>query len=52
MEELGRLVALESEKLAHESRVEASILADTFAYFGGLVRTQGEQLPIVRTLSP
>ena len=36
VEELGRLVALESGKaLRTESRVEASILADTFVYFGG-----------------
>ena len=47
MEELGRLVALESGKaLRTESRVEASILADTFAYFGGLgSELKGETIP-------
>ena len=36
-EELGRLVALESGKaLRTESRVEASVLADMFVFFGGL----------------
>ena len=47
VEELGRLVALESGKaLRTESRVEASILADTFAYFGGLgSELKGETIP-------
>ena len=47
VEELGRLVALESGKaLRTESRVEASILADTFVYFGGLgSELKGETIP-------
>jgi acyl-CoA reductase-like NAD-dependent aldehyde dehydrogenase len=47
VEELGRLVALESGKaLRTESRVEASILADTFVYFGGLAsELKGETIP-------
>jgi acyl-CoA reductase-like NAD-dependent aldehyde dehydrogenase len=47
VEELGRLVALESGKaLRTESRVEASILADSFIYFGGLAsELKGETIP-------
>ncbi|MGB0647621.1 MAG: aldehyde dehydrogenase family protein, partial [Bradymonadia bacterium] len=46
-EELGLLVALESGKaLRTESAVEASILADTFTYFGGLAsELKGETIP-------
>jgi aldehyde dehydrogenase (NAD+) len=46
-EELGRLVALETGKaLRTESRTEASILADTFIYFGGLAsELKGETIP-------
>jgi acyl-CoA reductase-like NAD-dependent aldehyde dehydrogenase len=37
VEELGRLVALETGKaLRTESRIEASVLADVFVFFGGL----------------
>ena len=50
VEELGRLVALESGKaLRTESRVEASILADTFVYFGGGVLLKGETIPYSTT---
>ncbi len=51
VEELGRLVALESGKaLRTESRVEASILADTFVYFGGLAsELKGETIPYNNT---
>jgi acyl-CoA reductase-like NAD-dependent aldehyde dehydrogenase len=46
-EELGLLVALESGKaLRTESAVEASILADSFTYFGGLAsELKGETIP-------
>lgn len=48
VEELGRLVALETGKaLRTESRVEASVLADMFTFFGGLgSELKGESLPI------
>ncbi|WP_207478977.1 aldehyde dehydrogenase family protein [Arenibaculum pallidiluteum] len=47
VEELGRLVALETGKaLRTESRVEASILADVFTFFGGLApELKGETVP-------
>lgn len=47
VEELGRLVALESGKaLRTESRVEASVLADMFVFFGGLAsELKGETVP-------
>ena len=47
VEELGRLTALETGKaLRTESRVEASVLADTFVYFGGLASELcGETIP-------
>ncbi len=47
VEELGRLVALETGKaLRTESRVEASILADVFTFFGGLApEMKGETVP-------
>jgi aldehyde dehydrogenase (NAD+) len=47
VEELGRLVALETGKaLRTESRIEASILADVFAFFGGLgSELKGETVP-------
>ena len=47
VEELGRLVALETGKaLRTESRVEASILADVFTFFGGLgSELKGETVP-------
>lgn len=47
VEELGRLVALESGKaLRTESRVEASVLADMFTFFGGLAsELKGETIP-------
>ena len=46
-EELGRLVALETGKaLRTESRVEASVLADMFTFFGGLgSELKGETIP-------
>ena len=46
-EELGRLIALESGKaLRTESRVEASVLADMFVFFGGLgSELKGETVP-------
>lgn len=46
-EELGRLVALESGKaLRTESRVEASVVADMFVFFGGLAsELKGETVP-------
>jgi len=46
-EELGRLIALESGKaLRTESRVEASVLADMFVFFGGLAsELKGETVP-------
>lgn len=47
VEELARLVALETGKaLRTESRVEATVLADTFTYFGGLgSELKGETIP-------
>lgn len=47
VEELARLVALETGKaLRTESRVEATVLADTFTYFGGLAsELKGETIP-------
>lgn len=47
VEELGRLVALETGKaLRTESRVEASVLADVFHFFGGLgSELKGETIP-------
>ncbi|MDP2697844.1 aldehyde dehydrogenase family protein [Thalassospira sp.] len=47
VEELGRLIALESGKaLRTESRVEASVLADMFVFFGGLAsELKGETVP-------
>jgi aldehyde dehydrogenase (NAD+) len=47
VEELGRLVALETGKaLRTESRIEASILADVFTFFGGLgSELKGETVP-------
>lgn len=47
VEELGRLTSLETGKaLRTESRVEASVLADTFFYFGGLAsELTGETIP-------
>ncbi len=46
-EELGRLIALESGKaLRTESRVEASVLADMFVFFGGWAsERKGETVP-------
>ena len=46
-EELARLVALETGKaLRTESRVEASVLADAFIYYGGLgSELKGESVP-------
>ena len=51
VEELGRLVALESGKaLRTESRVEASVLADALIYFGGLAsELKGETIPYNNT---
>ncbi len=47
VEELGRLTALETGKaLRTESRVEASVLADVFVYYGGLAsELGGETIP-------
>ncbi len=47
VEELGRLIALETGKaLRTESRVEASILADVFVFYGGLgSELKGESVP-------
>jgi acyl-CoA reductase-like NAD-dependent aldehyde dehydrogenase len=47
VEELGRLVALETGKaLRTESRIEASVLADVFTFFGGLgSELKGETVP-------
>ena len=47
VEELGRLIALETGKaLRTESRVEASVLADMFTFFGGLgSELKGETVP-------
>ncbi|RDD60635.1 aldehyde dehydrogenase family protein [Ferruginivarius sediminum] len=46
-EELGRLMALESGKaLRTESRVEASVVADAFTFYGGLgSELKGESVP-------
>src|SRR5919199_1853021 len=47
VEELGRLVTLETGKaLRTESRVEASVLADMFVFYGGLgSELKGETIP-------
>jgi acyl-CoA reductase-like NAD-dependent aldehyde dehydrogenase len=47
VEELGRLIALETGKaLRTESRVEASVLADVFVFYGGLgSELKGESVP-------
>lgn len=47
VEELGRLIALETGKaLRTESRVEASVLADVFLFYGGLApELKGETVP-------
>ncbi|MCS6855621.1 MAG: aldehyde dehydrogenase family protein, partial [Elioraea sp.] len=47
VEELGRLIALETGKaLRTESRVEANVVADIFAFFGGLgSELKGETVP-------
>jgi acyl-CoA reductase-like NAD-dependent aldehyde dehydrogenase len=47
VEELGRLVALETGKaLRTESRVEANVVADIFAFYGGLgSELKGETVP-------
>jgi acyl-CoA reductase-like NAD-dependent aldehyde dehydrogenase len=47
VDELGRLIALETGKaLRTESRVEASVLADMFVFFGGLgSELKGETIP-------
>ncbi len=47
VEELGRLIALETGKaLRTESRVEAQVLADIFAFYGGLgSELKGETVP-------
>ncbi|SDG89744.1 aldehyde dehydrogenase family protein [Roseospirillum parvum] len=47
VEELGRLIALETGKaLRTESRVEASVLADMFLFYGGLAsELKGETVP-------
>jgi len=47
VDELGKLIALESGKaLRTESRVEASVLADMFVFFGGLAsELKGETVP-------
>ena len=47
VEELARLVTLETGKaLRTESRIEASVLADTFVFFGGLgSELKGESVP-------
>lgn len=46
-EELGRLIALETGKaLRTESRVEANVVADIFAFYGGLgSELKGESVP-------
>jgi len=51
-EELARLVALETGKaLRTESRVEASVLADVFTFFGGLgSELKGETVPFSPTI--
>lgn len=47
VEELGRLISLETGKaLRTEGRVEASVLADVFAFYGGLAsELKGETVP-------
>lgn len=47
VEELGRLIALETGKaLRTESRVEANVVADIFAFYGGLgSELKGESVP-------
>jgi aldehyde dehydrogenase (NAD+) len=47
IEELGRLIALETGKaLRTESRVEAGVVADIFAFYGGLgSELKGESVP-------
>lgn len=47
LEELGRLIALETGKaLRTESRVEATVVADVFEFFGGLGgELKGESVP-------
>jgi aldehyde dehydrogenase (NAD+) len=47
VEELGRLIALETGKaLRTESRVEANVVADIFAFYGGLgSELKGETVP-------
>jgi acyl-CoA reductase-like NAD-dependent aldehyde dehydrogenase len=51
-EELARLIALETGKaLRTESRVEASVLADAFTFFGGLgSELKGETVPFSPTI--
>src|SRR6266852_4156154 len=46
-EELGRLIALETGKaLRTESRIEASVVADIFTFYGGLgSELKGESVP-------
>src|SRR5258708_21476057 len=48
IEELGRLIALETGKaLRTESRVEASVVADIFTYYGARAsRLHGHAMPI------
>src|SRR5688572_7210743 len=52
VEELARLVALETGKaLRTESRVEASVLADAFVFYGGLgTELKGETVPFSPTI--
>ena len=52
VEELARLIALETGKaLRTESRVEASVLADAFTFFGGLgSELKGETVPFSPTI--
>ena len=47
VEELGRLIALETGKaLRTEGRIEAGVLADVFAFYGGLApEIKGETVP-------
>src|SRR5690606_18104705 len=47
VEELGRLLALETGKaLRTEGRIEAGVLADVFAFYGGLgPEIKGETVP-------
>ena len=51
VEELARLMALETGKaLRTESRVETSVLADAFAFYGGLgSELKGESVPFSPT---